>query len=283
MMAIEIINPKRVAVTLRCTRKGTAYQVDIALRSFLERRDWALQKVGRENATMVPPHGTKAPFVFNVDIPTRDQILALAKEQHAVQKLWVGQLGEWVAYYLPPRSLTWTDMDPFTGQAISDPKPGGSSCASFHVGTRSFWYAMVWGDLYYESASQPIPLQTAEFVFPEENQPTVELVEGAVCRISVNAYERNPEARRQCIEAHGADCCICGFSFGDLYGAEAEGYIQVHHIRPLAEVHGDHVVDPVKDLRPVCPNCHAVLHLGQRCRTIEEVSRLLVQNKTRKL
>ena len=34
-------------------------------------------------------------------------------------------------------------------------------------------------------------------------------------------------------------------------------------------------VDPVADLRPVCPNCHAVIHLGGACRTIEEVRRLL--------
>jgi predicted HNH restriction endonuclease len=28
-------------------------------------------------------------------------------------------------------------------------------------------------------------------------------------------------------------------------------------------------------LRPVCPNCHDVLHLSGRCRRIEEVRRLL--------
>lgn len=115
----------------------------------------------------------------------------------------------------------------------------------------------------------------AGFVSPDEVHPAAQLVEGAVCRITVNAYERNPEARRQCIAAHGTDCCICGFSFGAVYGAEADGYIHVHHVRPLSEVGGEYVVDPVEDLRPVCPNCHAVLHLGERCRTIEEVRQLL--------
>ena len=51
--------------------------------------------------------------------------------------------------------------------------------------------------------------------------------------------ERNPEARRRCIAAHGTACCICGFSFGAVYGPEAEGYIHVHHIRPLAQVGGE--------------------------------------------
>ena len=118
------------------------------------------------------------------------------------------------------------------------------------------------------------------FVLPDEVLPAAPLVEGSVCRITVNAYERNPEARRRCITAHGTKCCICEFSFGAVYGAEADGYIHVHHVRPLSEVKGEYVIDPVEDLRPVCPNCHAVLHKGGRCRTIEEVRRLLERQRT---
>jgi hypothetical protein len=112
-------------------------------------------------------------------------------------------------------------------------------------------------------------------VLPEEVVRPSGLVEGALRSITVNAYERNPQARRQCIEAHGTTCCICGFSFGAMYGELADGYIHVHHLRPLSEVNGEYVVDPIKDLRPVCPNCHAVLHLGGECRTIDEVKRML--------
>ena len=115
----------------------------------------------------------------------------------------------------------------------------------------------------------------AEFASPEEVQLAGPLLEGAICRVTVNAYERNPEARRRCIEAHGTSCRICGFAFGAVYGPEAEGYIHVHHIRPLAEVGSEYVVDPVEDLLPVCPNCHAVFHLGGRCRSIAEVQQLL--------
>lgn len=103
--------------------------------------------------------------------------------------------------------------------------------------------------------------------------------EGARYQVLVTAYERNPEARRRCIAAHGTVCCICGFSFGAVYGPEAEGYIQVHHVKPLSEVGGEYVVDPVEDLRPVCPNCHAVLHLSGRCRSIDEVRQLLTKQR----
>ncbi len=118
--------------------------------------------------------------------------------------------------------------------------------------------------------------QTPDLTFLTEEVSSPSLYpEGAVQQVSVNAYERNPEARLECIKAHGTACCICGFSFASVYGPEAEGYIHVHHLRPLSEVGGEYEVDPVEDLRPLCPNCHAVVHLGGRCRTIEEVRQML--------
>jgi len=114
---------------------------------------------------------------------------------------------------------------------------------------------------------------------PEETTETPTLFEGAVRKIKVNAYERNPVARQKCIAAHGTTCCVCGFNFGAFYGPEIEGYIHVHHLRPLSEADGKYVVDPVEDMRPVCPNCHAVLHLGGECRSITEVTKMVKDNR----
>src|SRR5690606_12073277 len=87
------------------------------------------------------------------------------------------------------------------------------------------------------------------------------LMEGTMSRIVVNAYERNPVARRRCIEHHGSSCTVCGFDFGAFYGPIAAGVIHVHHLRPVSSEPGEsRVVDPIEDLRPVCPNCHVVLH-----------------------
>lgn len=117
-----------------------------------------------------------------------------------------------------------------------------------------------------------------QFVLPDE-VPVQEplLVEGATRTIIVNAYERNPEARRRCIAAHQPRCFACGFDFGAVYGPEFAGFIHVHHVRPLSEVGGEYAVDPVKDLRPVCPNCHAVIHHGGQLRSIEDVRQLLAR------
>lgn len=115
----------------------------------------------------------------------------------------------------------------------------------------------------------------APATFSGEVEPGAVFREGAVVRVSVNAYERNLAARRTCIEHYGTSCCICGFNFGRVYGPEVDGLIHVHHLRPLAEVGAEYTVDPVADLRPVCPNCHAVLHSRTPAYSVEEVRRLL--------
>lgn len=86
------------------------------------------------------------------------------------------------------------------------------------------------------------------------------LVEGEEISIRANRYERNPSARAACLEAHGTACAICGFDFGEAYGPEFNGVIEVHHIVPLSKIGRQHKVDPVRDLIPVCPNCHCALH-----------------------
>lgn len=43
-----------------------------------------------------------------------------------------------------------------------------------------------------------------------------------------------------------------------IYGVS--GIIHVHHLKPLHESIGIGIVDPSRDLVPVCPNCHAVIH-----------------------
>jgi putative restriction endonuclease len=113
------------------------------------------------------------------------------------------------------------------------------------------------------------------FDMPEEVPETDTYIEGAVCKVTINAYERNPEARIRCIERYGANSCVCGICFGAVYGVAAEGLIHVHHVRPLSEVGGEYIIDPIKDLRPVCPNCHAVIHRRVPPYSVEEVKSFL--------
>ncbi len=112
-------------------------------------------------------------------------------------------------------------------------------------------------------------------LYPDEVPTSEPSIEGARRMVWVNAYERDRKNRELCIAAHGTRCSVCEMSFGSVYGEVAEGFIHVHHLHPLSEVKEVHLVDPVKDLRPVCPNCHAVLHRRNPVLSIDEVREML--------
>lgn len=116
-----------------------------------------------------------------------------------------------------------------------------------------------------------------DFSYPEEVSDET-FFEGSVQVIKVNAYERDPRARNACIAAHGTSCTVCSFSFGAKYGPLAEGYIHVHHLKPLAQTGKIRSTDPVNDLRPVCPNCHAVLHLRTPPFSIDELRSIIANH-----
>jgi len=114
-------------------------------------------------------------------------------------------------------------------------------------------------------------------VLPEEAEAK-HFWEGARQTVVVNRYERSADARAKCIQHYKAVCFICGFDFGECYGDNFMGFIHVHHIVPLAAKKSTYKVNPKRDLRPVCANCHAVIHCGGKTRTIEEM-KALIQKK----
>ncbi|HOX37992.1 MAG TPA: HNH endonuclease [Candidatus Brocadiia bacterium] len=114
------------------------------------------------------------------------------------------------------------------------------------------------------------------FLIPEEVcYGTERILEGAKTRITGNAYERDPRARERCIEHWGTRCQVCGVDLQDVYGTPATGYTHVHHLIPLSEIQEQYAVDPLNDLRPVCPNCHAVLHRKNPPYTIDDVKGMI--------
>ena len=100
----------------------------------------------------------------------------------------------------------------------------------------------------------------AGIAIAEEVSSPDSFIEGATKKISVNAYERSPKARAKCIEHYGCRCYICNFDFVEAYGELGQGYIHVHHEVALADIKQEYTVDPIKDLKPLCPNCHAIIH-----------------------
>jgi hypothetical protein len=132
---------------------------------------------------------------------------------------------------------------------------------------------------------QPTYIGASEqpFLYPDEIADQETFGEGTTIRVLVNRYERNRAARTRCIEHHGADCIACGISFGDYYGSHISGFIHVHHLTPLGSTREQRTVDPIRDLRPVCPNCHAVIHSSNPPLTVDQVRSLIKRRSERSL
>jgi 5-methylcytosine-specific restriction protein A len=107
---------------------------------------------------------------------------------------------------------------------------------------------------------EPVPGWPEPPIQSPEQVTRAQYREGAVREILVNAYERDRAARQACIAHYGLACLVCGLSFEERYGSLGAGFIHVHHVVPLSELGPDYKLDPIDDLRPVCPNCHAMLH-----------------------
>lgn len=93
--------------------------------------------------------------------------------------------------------------------------------------------------------------------------------------IETKRYERNRLNRKLCVEAKGYRCAICGFDFEEKYGSIGSQFIHVHHIVPVSQIGLDYVIDPLKDLIPVCPNCHSMLHRKDPPLIPEELKRIV--------
>lgn len=98
--------------------------------------------------------------------------------------------------------------------------------------------------------------------------------EGDRVEIFTNRYERDPKLRKQAIALHGTKCQVCGFSFAEKYGKLGNGYIEVHHIKPISE--GVRDVNPKTDLVCLCSNCHRMIHHNRsHVMTVDELKDLI--------
>ena len=58
-------------------------------------------------------------------------------------------------------------------------------------------------------------------------------------------------------------------------GVRGREFIEVHHLKPIASVEGEYDIDPKADLRPVCSNCHRMIHRGDDILRIEELREMI--------
>lgn len=74
------------------------------------------------------------------------------------------------------------------------------------------------------------------------------------------SYERSKKNRKRALEIHGTKCLACGFDFDKFYKPQiAKNYIEIHHVESVTKQDGI-IIDPAKDLIPLCSNCHSMAH-----------------------
>jgi hypothetical protein len=165
-----------------------------------------------------------------------------------------------------PKSLASLTESHFAALSIAAKRRPTQSIIEAHsVGVTSFLSRFLSG----ASSTQPPHLLLDESVAPEL------YYEGGRITIMVNRFERDKRARDTCISRYGLKCSVCDMNFHERYGSTMRGFIHVHHLVSLASRDAEYRVDPVNDLRPVCPNCHAVIHSQDPPLSIEQARALL--------
>jgi len=108
-------------------------------------------------------------------------------------------------------------------------------------------------------------------IFAEE-----ELFEGKKVQRFTNYYERKPKLREKAIEIHGFKCMACGFDFEQKYGERGSKFIEVHHLKPVASLKEETVVDPRTEMSVVCSNCHRMIHrMKDNVLSLEELRKIV--------
>lgn len=69
-------------------------------------------------------------------------------------------------------------------------------------------------------------------------------------------------------------CEVCAFDFEAVYGQHGAGYIECHHVIPLAQATSIRTTRP-SDLAVVCSNCHRMLHRGDPPLTLSTLRQVM--------
>jgi hypothetical protein len=226
-------------------------------------------------------------LIMQIDVPTQAQVLDVAQRIHAASpgNAWTATWGECIAEYSPRRrASSWREVNPFTRELIGELHLGSWIEPRFCVGAPGLFQAVVddvgGANRYSEHVALVEPSAPSLFhgeAISRDIAAETHFAEGNACAFELTRHERSAAARQRCIEHWGVRCCVCGFDFREHYGELGAGYIQVHHLTPLAKIGAEYEVDPIGDLRPICPNCHAMIHRREPPLTIEELRSILVR------
>lgn len=205
--------------------------------TFREKEGWMRKLFALEKTINLNPHNIDEINNVNLDYEIKERLHCYINDRSNSFKF--SEDGEY-KFYILDKSLELT-------KAVSLPRQNNH--AYFTI---SEIYS---GKDIVERSNEDIPIDE-EY----ENVVNDNLREGKMSTVEVNKYERNPKARKECLKHYGYRCCVCGFDFEEYYGLIGKKIIEVHHKKALHEIKETYVVNSIKDLIPVCSNCHTIIH-----------------------
>ena len=169
---------------------------------------------------------------------------------------------EWDVIHPPTDRLPIEQINNEISQVTWDRFQGSGNQVSLEAASKleSLW----------KTHSKNVMFHTADEIDHDKSYP-----EGSALRVEVNRYERDPRIRTECIAHYGAICSVCLLKFSERYGPIGEGFIHVHHLKEISTLGDGKAINPIKDVRPVCPNCHAMLHKTKPPMSIDRLKAML--------
>jgi len=251
---------------------------DYVLRVLLAKRGWEIIKKTKTYFYAIPPEKVTEPFIIISDIPKKNYVLKLAEDYYDKKESVIDQIGEWPLLYehrmsrdLIEHSYDLKTMTPIERRIKQSPKSWlfiGGEIWNSSVSIIDDQYEYSDYTSYIWSSSNDSDDAEIPFYF-----------EGKEYNLIETKYERNSIARKKCIEHWGVRCMICGFSFEDAYGKIGHEYIHVHHIVPISTIKEEYIIDPIKDLIPLCANCHAIIHSNNPPFFVDEIRDIIERQR----
>jgi 5-methylcytosine-specific restriction enzyme A len=152
---------------------------------------------------------------------------------------------------------------------------------------------LIWNEFYNNQQQlETLSISITSYIFEEPENISIEIESD---NLSFSAYEgkllssihlkreRNrslvEKKKKQQLLIYGSlECEVCGFNFEREYGERGKGFIECHHIKPIATLEKDSITI-LQDLALLCSNCHRMIHSKQPWLTISELKTLASSSK----
>ncbi len=126
--------------------------------------------------------------------------------------------------------------------------------------------------------------ESRELVIPfDEN---LIIYEGITTKSEQIIYQRSTELTNMAVEKFTNNgeivCTVCEFNFKVMYGPLGDGYIEIHHVKPICCYEGSEqnkmIFNALQNVVPLCSNCHRMVHRKKNPLSINELKQITRRN-----